>query len=177
MESCDEPEDGCVVVDIPIDTRSTAAGYFHFIADKDYRQQNFRAHVAYHYLRHNTCTPNCLLEGWKLGNGGEYRVLVRAGAEPIAVDVMLSADYGNADLPCQCDGCIVVNKKRRITTDDDDDDAAEVMKSPSKSPTKSPSKSPAKTFSRSPLRTPIKSPKKSPFRSPLRKNVQEGSVY
>lgn len=47
--------------------------------------------MACHHLRHDTCVPNYLLEGWKLGRGSQYRVLVKAGPDTINAGVRLLA--------------------------------------------------------------------------------------
>ena len=92
---------------------------FELLVGKQQVGDKFGEHGAYGYLINNRCSPNCILEGWRLDKDGETRVLVKTPTEdsPFGGD-RLSADFGNDAIPCMCSGCIEGNNDQSSTAEE-----------------------------------------------------------
>ena len=108
-----------IVVDLYDDGNPTVQGFFEICRKRELRQTEFGDHSPYSCLVNNRCDPNCVLEGWRLDKGGEYRVLVKSNpVEALYNEDNLSANFGNNAIPCECKKCspVVTTEQHSLTT-------------------------------------------------------------
>ena len=126
---CDSSFDQRIIVDLNGGPAET--GSFRFVEETEQNQKDFGKHSGYSLLMNNRCSPNCILEGWRLDKGGEYRILVKTQPEdaPYGGD-KLSADFGNDAIPCTCKDCKQPSTTATNTADDTDQIIEQVQSGP-----------------------------------------------